>query len=432
MSPSSPAGSSSSSGGPTSVLLALPDGPVPPSEPASHTLSFIGGYPTFPRVADVVRCGVCHDAVPLLAQVYCPLEGGENDRTLYVWACARAQCQRRDGAVRAFRASVRNEAYVRDVEAKRAEAARIAREEKERARVNPFTMNGDASSALFGSSRPLFGAPAATPAVPAQPDAPAAPDVSALTVSLHTHAPPLPAYRPPQYLSTFDEYLVLPEADGGADSSDDEDDARAPDATDAHGEFGGDDWDKLVPRGVDDVFEQFVRRLQAAEDGAAQVLRYDFAGTPLPYSAGSDVFRRLFPAAPTTRAADNEDVDCAPFYEGNDGKGIVPACKCGGKRVFEMQLVPQLISVLRPETLSTGAGAGAGASAGEGEGGCERADGAAEVGQSEAERKKELERLAKGEAGGMEWGNIMVFGCERDCVGVSEEWVGVEWETQIE
>ena len=29
---------------------------------------------------------------------------------------------------------------------------------------------------------------------------------------------------------------------------------------------------------------------------------------------------------------------------------------------------------------------------------------------------------------GMEWGTIMVFGCERDCVGYGEEWVGVEWE----
>lgn len=51
---------------------------------------------------------------------------------------------------------------------------------------------------------------------------------------------------------------------------------------------------------------------------------------------------------------------------------------------------------------------------------------------SEAERKAELERIAKGEVDeGMEWGTILVYSCEGDCVGVSEEWVGVEWEGLI-
>ncbi len=31
----------------------------------------------------------------------------------------------------------------------------------------------------------------------------------------------------------------------------------------------------------------------------------------------------------------------------------------------------------------------------------------------------------------MEWGTILVFGCEKDCVGFGEEWVGVEWEQVI-
>lgn len=104
MSPSSPAGSSSSLPS-SNALLAIPDGPIPSghSDRTSHCISLIGGYPTFPalpaasKAPESIRCGVCHEAIPLLAQVYCPPEGGENDRTVYVWACPKSSCQRRDG-----------------------------------------------------------------------------------------------------------------------------------------------------------------------------------------------------------------------------------------------------------------------------------------------------------------------------------------------
>jgi len=49
---------------------------------------------------------------------------------------------------------------------------------------------------------------------------------------------------------------------------------------------------------------------------------------------------------------------------------------------------------------------------------------------TEEERRAELQKMMKGEvdSGEMEWGTVMVFGCEKDCVGFSEEWVGIEWE----
>lgn len=58
----------------------------------------------------------------------------------------------------------------------------------------------------------------------------------------------------------------------------------------------------------------------------------------------------------------------------------------------------------------------------------------------EEERKKELvkfvvgvkEEVSKDEEGEMEWGNVLVYGCERDCVGIGEEWIGVEWEVILE
>lgn len=145
---SSPSGSTISLPA-SNVLLAVPDGPISPesSDAKSALVSLIGGYPTFPPLPSVAKapeticCGICHQPIPLLAQVYCPPEGGENDRTVYVWACPRPTCQRRDGSVRAFRASVRNDEYAQDAEEKRRAAEKAAEEEKARARKNPFSVS---------------------------------------------------------------------------------------------------------------------------------------------------------------------------------------------------------------------------------------------------------------------------------------------------
>jgi pre-rRNA-processing protein TSR4 len=111
---------------------------------------------------------------------------------------------------------------------------------------------------------------------------------------------------------------------------------------------------------------------------------------------------------------DEEDIGVSPFFDPSS----IPRCsKCSSPRVFEMQLVPSLISTLRPDMITTTG---------------EEAAKKAKKQQTEEERKAELQKLARGELDGedseMEWGTVMVFGCKRDCVGMSEEWVGVEWE----
>ena len=151
--------------------------------------------------------------------------------------------------------------------------------------------------------------------------------------------------------------------------------------------------------------------------------RYDLGGVPLPYSSASPLYRRLFPGAPTTRTPDEEEEpDFAEFY---DMSTIPPCPQCGGKRVFELQLVPSLISILQPDTLTTTGQLSNGIRKGK------------QSAQSEEERKMELARLASGAkdkeqgVGEMEWGNVLVFGCKNDCVGFGEEWVGAEWEANL-
>ncbi|ORY31804.1 programmed cell death protein 2 [Naematelia encephala] len=430
MSPSSPAGSSSSSIPFSNTLLALPDGPIAydAADLRSHTVSYIGGYPTFPALSsaekapDTIKCGVCHEAIPLLAQVYCPPEDGENDRTVYVWACPRTKCQRRDGSVRAYRASARNEEYVRDVEEKRKQREKDEAEERERARKNPFSQMPDSNtngSTLFGGGQSLFGGPPPSSTPPTNPFSTSSesqpPDLSSLSISKSntTHAPPLPAYQPAQYLSTIDEYLPPPdEMDVDVDDKD-ETPAQA-------AEWRNERWEQLLPEYVDEVFERFVHRLENAEGGSGQVLRYELNGVPLPYSSTSKLYRQLFPEAPTSlKPSDenNQEVDLSKLYAPKD---IPPCPRCGAKRVFELQLVPSLISALQPDSLST-----TGRPAKKGK-----------KNQTEEERKKELARLAgglgdEGGLGEMEWGTVLVFGCSADCTGVGEEWVAVEWEATL-
>lgn len=73
----------------------------------------IGGLPSFSPVLTTApdtssaSCRVCDRAMPLVAQLFCPLssdqvEGSESGRELwqrliYIWACVHKECQRKEG-----------------------------------------------------------------------------------------------------------------------------------------------------------------------------------------------------------------------------------------------------------------------------------------------------------------------------------------------
>jgi pre-rRNA-processing protein TSR4 len=103
-----------------------------------------------------------------------------------------------------------------------------------------------------------------------------------------TFAPPLPAYQPPQYLSTFEEYIPRPDIKStaqhqlenrgekaGRKASAAEDAKQSANGGGAGGGGGGgaEQWERVLPKGVDEVFERFVNRLNEAEGGDDQVLR---------------------------------------------------------------------------------------------------------------------------------------------------------------
>ena len=129
--------------------------------------------------------------------------------------------------------------------------------------------------------------------------------------------------------------------------------------------------------------------------------RYELGGNPLSYQTDA-VFQRLFPVS-------QPNVAKRVFSSSS-----LPKCsRCGSDRIFECQLMPNLINVL----------------------GSAFAKGPTEPPKviSDAERRKAVERELK-ERSGMEWGTAMVFSCAADCCPdgreyFAEEEVLIQWET---
>ena len=89
----------------------------------------------------------------------------------------------------------------------------------------------------------------------------------------------------------------------------------------------------------------------------------------------------------------------------------IPACPhCTGPRVFECQLMPNLINVLRAS----------------------QKDGQTQKKLSDEERRQQVLKELKGEAADgraeMGWGTCMVFSCEKDC---SDEAAGGCWREEL-
>jgi pre-rRNA-processing protein TSR4 len=123
-------------------------------------------------------------------------------------------------------------------------------------------------------------------------------------------------------------------------------------------------------------------------------LSYELKGVPLPF-ASDKVFDLLFPTQPqpplpVTKAAFKVVPAQKRIY---DPTSLSPCLLCKSKRVFECQLMPNLINILR--------------------------SGETEKKLTDEERRKAVEKALKGgdalDARGMGWGTCMIFVCEKDC-----------------
>lgn len=132
------------------------------------------------------------------------------------------------------------------------------------------------------------------------------------------------------------------------------------------------------------------------DNNLVEFRRYELNGTPLPYARDATL-DLLWPAPPQEPLpVTKPDFKVVRHQKRVYDASAVPRCPiCNSARVFECQLMPNLINVLRP--------------ADEGKG----------KKLTDEERRKDLEKALKGEdkdaKRGMDWGTCMIFSCEKDC-----------------
>lgn len=137
--------------------------------------------------------------------------------------------------------------------------------------------------------------------------------------------------------------------------------------------------------------------------------RYELGGTPLPF-ASDKVFDQLFPLPPAPPLPVTKPAFMVtPPRKRTYAPDALPSCPhCQAPRVFECQLMPNLINVLRTPSGD-------------------------QKKLTDEERRAEVLRALKGPgasgAKGMDWGTCMVFSCKKDCSAQKEE--GSTWREEL-
>ncbi|KAG6018405.1 hypothetical protein E4U43_001777 [Claviceps pusilla] len=400
-----------------------------------ETISKLGGRPEWldpekPPSAALARCASCKDLMVLILQLNAelPEKFPGHDRRLYIFACKRTSCRRKNGSIRALR-GVRMWADEETMVIPEADPVPKQEEPK-----SNFTDNGPAlGNALFGTRAFGEGASSAgaNPFSSSNTNPFGTQHNSSNPFSSSSHQNPASSQpqlqdstasekeqrakeeESPELSKTFAETLSLNnnnknKNNNGAGSSSNQptsstliheswpDSSSQPtpyptlylaeaeyetldltpakipenaqmEAADAPETVSALD-KEAFESSMDATFQKFADRLAQNPD---QVIRYEFGGVPLLYSKTDVVGEKL-------------------------SKGSMPGCpNCGGKRIFEVQLTPNAITDLESDDMS-------------------------------------LE--------GMEWGTIIVGVCEKNCLprnigkgeaGYLEEWAGVQWEELV-
>jgi pre-rRNA-processing protein TSR4 len=399
----------------TAVLLGIPDGVVETeTDIKDAAVSRIGGHPAMlpsrePPFSSS-QCKICSYPMELLVQVWCPLEDSPMDRALYIWGCSRSACQRKDGSVRAWRALRYNIEYAAKLAkklAKKQVQQKASSPAKTTPATNPFSMQAGFNPGHFGLGDHVFGQPAPIVAATAVEDEPEdTSDVESVASESSVHSlitamasttiddspwRAAPSF-PPLYLSTISEYLPPPPKTKIPQN------ARIEDPADDDSKDGKDVSWAFEPYEnsleVDGVFDRFTKRVSNTGE---QCLRYELKGIPLPFSSDK-VFDKLFPVPhqdplPVTKAT----FKVIPAVRRSYSTVSIPPCSaCKAARVFECQLMPNLINVLRASIK----------------------DGEAQSLTDEQRMKvvqEVLQKKATSDKRGMEWGTCMIFSCEKDC-----------------
>ncbi|XP_078256832.1 programmed cell death protein 2-like [Rhinoraja longicauda] len=307
------------------VLLGVRDAAVEEGSRCSWDTSKVGGTadPVPGVTLERPDCCLCSAPLAHLVQVYCPLEGSLYHRTVNVWACVRPECWGRSGGWKVLRSQC----------GETPGGSKPKKEVPPALTLTDWCEEADDWGEEGCPGAEDEGAPGAgTSALPAaQPDA----DMSGQTARLQALSlgpgdgrAPLPLSPGPGFVPFYMSVLEEGQLGGSAplalahehsllhDYEQREGVAAGQSAPWAGAGGAGERYERSEVRHGDAAFAKFLKRISSCPE---QVLRYSWSGRPLllsPLPACADV--------------------------------AAPVCdSCGGPMVFEFQLMPALVSLLR-------------------------------------------------------------------------------------
>ncbi|CAO3586806.1 unnamed protein product [Absidia cylindrospora] len=333
----------------------------------------------------------------LLCQTYVPLPDSVYHRVIYIWACNRRSCMRKEGSFSVVRSHLVDEDYLRAQQQK--EAQKKKREEQKKASSGFGTPQGFQLGDLWGGDKSFgatttgfgstgFGTTSPKPNTNNNTETLAArlgklhlkdqPSSSNSPKAAASTKPPvdttdLPSF-PGEYLYITPEDMDKNGENGDIDMSRyqeylDQEADLLNDAT-LHGGDGedgeGGTWaseqyeKQQLPRGVDKQFKKFMDRVKCEP---SQCIRYEWSGSPLLYHQE---------------------------LEGKRQGG--PCSACGGPRVYEMQLMPNVLSTLPTSEYATN-----------------------QQQQSKATSSGTAASKLDSLNIGMEFGTVLIYVCKNDC-----------------
>lgn len=316
------------------VLLGLRDAAVHgrPTGPSAWTASKLGGVPdALPAVAAPRPvCELCRQPLALVVQVYCPLEGSPFHRLLHVFACSRPECG--SGGARSWKVFRSQCLQMRERETQNAQkqengltaedwcqgADDWGSDSEEASPPQPISDFGNDSSnardrdwtSQLQDLRLQDTVPGVAPPAPPG-EGPVLP-------------PAVPQFLP-YYICVVDEddYTDFVSLDHAQSLLREYQQREGVDMehllSQSLSSDGDEKYEKTIIKSGDKMFYKFMKRIAACQE---QILRYSWSGEP------------LFLTCPTSEVTE------------------LPACShCGARRIFEFQLMPALVSMLRSANL---------------------------------------------------------------------------------
>ncbi|KAI5626908.1 programmed cell death protein 2-like, partial [Silurus asotus] len=310
-----------------SPLIGICDGTLDKKKDTYYYTNKIGGCPDLmPGVSNVHhQCTLCGGFLSHVVQIYCPLAVSPFHRTINVFACTSPQCQCKPESWKALRSQCL------ESEIKEPSQCQIS----DRTPVSTTDWCDDADDWGIDSEENVSNEQS-LPTLLETDTLGASLEVSSrlqdLCINVSTG---VEAARPPTDTPTFQTFYisVVEETDlGGQNDLDhanellkayeEREGVAVREIACCKGEGGDEAYEKTKAKHGDAVFSSFMKKISICPE---QVLRYSWSGTP------------LFIMKPPS----------------NINQMVLPCAHCGSPRVFEFQLMPALVSLLRSTQLSS-------------------------------------------------------------------------------